>query len=107
MGEPSWNNRVVFLASNTLTFTKRAEAVISNSDSKSSVLHLRCQLPGGYFSVEAVAGGGIKPKSRGCPRAPGRGSGAHSGVSAPWLPVLRVTTQQHPVQTIAAESPGC
>lgn len=68
MGEPSWNNGVVFPASKALTFTKRVEAVIPNSVSKSSILHLLCLSPSSNFSVEAVADGDVNPNSQhSCP----------------------------------------
>lgn len=107
MREPSWNNRVFFPASNTLTFTKTTEAAISNSDSKSSILHLRFQLPSSYFSIKAVADDNVKPNSQDCPGTLGTGSGEHSRVCAACLNVLGVTTLQQPTWLIAAESPGC
>lgn len=64
MGEQSWNNRAALPASNTLTFTRRAEAAISNSDTKPSVLYPLCELPSAYFPIELTADGDAEAKKQ-------------------------------------------
>lgn len=64
MGEQSWNNRAALPASNTLTFTRRAEAAISNSDTKPSVLHPLCELPSAYFPIELAADGDAEAEKK-------------------------------------------
>lgn len=64
MGEQSWNNRAALPASNTLTFTRRAEAAISNSDTKLGVLHPLCELPSAYFPIELAADGDAEAKKK-------------------------------------------
>lgn len=103
MGEQSWNNRAALPASNTLTFTRRAEAAISNSDTKLGVLHPLCELPSAYFPIELAADGDAVAKKK---KKNGLLSWALLG--APWVNFFRVTTQQpHNVccRALGAETP--
>lgn len=108
MGEPSWNHRVFFSCQqyshiywesrscDTKFWLKVSQSLVFSTSPASDQAVL-------FFSVEAGVDSDVKTNSQDCPCAPGTPNSEHSRVHAPWLDLLSVTTQQQPMQLIAAE----